>query len=696
MRINKYISRCILGVTAVALWCFSFVLPARADICFLPTGICEQGAIAKNAATRTCNDYIQEGIYYAAEQPDMNCSVAEIPGCTLYECTPQTCEARGYKLGPTDGPSIWPDGYTSDKWICKWCKEGSKYKWLCTPKGCNGGYIQTECPTGQQWEAVAAYGKSGDDACGECRTKACPPGTTVGVEAGCKTCQQVEDLGDGRVCYKCHNMPADYVSEAQKNAQFDGSCYTFTAKTAADTSVCYKPEDLQCGVDQYKTETTISGKKMCKCYDYKYNFRLKNASDANLVFPANGLSRQVPVVSERCGDSCELWDYTFALTSGDGKLSVQKLNGNVLGITSPVNKSQTTDLYYTIKLTQLWGDDATIKELTINVRVEHDTCPENAPQFTDSCQAGWKSKNDGTSVTGEKCYKCYNDTCSGSGFTNYGVGGSCPTPGNYESHTTAYGSTCCKPKPDNCDSGYTNKGIGGSCPTDGNYYVKYTAFGSTCCKPKPDDCPDGYTKGATPQDGKNYDTTTTEFGSNCYKPKSDDCPGSQEKSCPCGSDVGDKTPFGTQCYYCHPCCVIGSGGAYDTPGLWGAACTDDSQCQSSSDYSLICVDINAYGCGQCKECGQKDKLDDCRDKARRDAKAFSWFYVRAGAGESCDTHIGDYCMKKDPHQTSACTGNQYPDVTHDSSSDPYIFNKCTDAYDGSEARECTAEGECIW
>lgn len=704
MRINKYISRCILGVTAIALWCFSFVLPARADICFLPTGICEQGALAKNAATKTCQDYINEGIYFDHEIPDMVCSLANVPGCSLYECTGKPCEARGYKLGPTNSTAEWPVGYTAPDWSCKWCKEGSKYKWLCTPRegGCPNGYTQNEanCPTGQQWEAVPAYGKCGNEACGECHTKVCPEGSTLGVEGGCKTCQEVENLGDGRICYKCHNMPQSYVTETQKNAEFDNSCYTFTTRVAADSSVCYKPEELECGVDQYKTEATISGKKMCKCYDYRYEFKLKNASDSNIVLTANGQSKLVGIVSQRCGDGCENWPYVEKIISGDNQLGIGQINnGTNLKIDGPINKSQTTDLNYKIKLTQTWGDEATIKELYINVRVEHDTCPENAPQFTEACQAGWKSKNDAMSVTGEKCFKCYNDTCSGSGFTNYGVGGSCPTPGNYDRHTTEYGSTCCKPKPDNCPGGYTNKGVGGSCPTDGNYYVQYTEFGSTCCMPKPDVCPGDYTKGATPTDGS-YDTTTTEFGSNCYRKKSDECSGSQQKSCPCGvSSNGDKTPFGTQCYYCSPCCDVGANGAYDTPGLWGAACKEDTDCQSSSDYSLICVN-KVNGCGECKECGQDDYLNgtihDCKDKARREAKAFDWYYIRAKAGESCDAWIGDNCMKKDPHQTSACTGTQYPDVTHDSSDDPYTFNKCSESNDGDGAAECTASGECIF
>ncbi len=705
MRINKNMPRYILGIVTAALWCFSLVLPAKADICFLPTGICEQGAQMKEAQEKTCAEYVREGIYYDSEQPNMNCSLTHIDGC--YECTALSCEERGYKLGPTNSKNEWPSGYTSENWDCFWCSEGGKYRWICTPKFyCGRGIIKNDanCAEGYEWVAVPDYGKQGDDACGECRQKVCPENTVMTPPVGCYECATVVDLGDGRVCYKCHSMATGWVTAAQRDAQYDNTCFEFSTKPAADSTVCYFPEEIDCGADQYKTETTINGKKMCKCYNYTYEFRLRNPSESNVVLAANGQSKLVSVISQRCGEGCEDWPYTETVILGDGKLGVGQMNnGNTLKIDGPINKSQTTDLNYRIKLTQTWGDEATIKELYINVSVEHDTCPENAPQFTDACPAGWKAKNDATSVTGEKCYKCYNDTCD-SGFTNISPKTDCQTSmsqgrGNYTVKTTEYGSTCCEPKPDDCPLDYTKV-----VPSDGGaYYTTPTEFGSTCYKAKPDDCPGGYTNkglnGSCPTDG-HYDEARTDFGSLCCKKKSDDCPSGQEKSCSCGvASNGDKTPFGTQCYYCKPCCEVGSNAVYDIPGLWGSKCLEDTDCQSSSDYSLICVNKDEYGCGECKECGHDDwansTLYDCKDKARRDAKAFDWYYIRANSGESCDKMIGDNCMKKDPHQTSACTGTQYPDVTHDSKDDPYVFYQCTDAYDGAEAAECTASGECL-
>ena len=705
MRIKNHLLRCIWGATTVVLWCFAFVLPAKADICFLPTGICEQSAQTREADAKPCSYYTDNHIYYDSEQANMNCSLVNIPGCTLWDCTGKSCEEQGYHLGPTNSATTWPSGYSSSYWSCVYCQEGGKYKWKCSPKNCAAGYVQGDanCSAGYEWAPVAAYGKSGEEDCGECQQKVCPEGSSLTPTPGCQDCTVVEEFDDGRKCYKCHAMSAEFVSQAEKEANYDESCFKFTTKQASDTSICYRPEEIECGKDQYKEEKTINGKKMCKCYDYTYNFNLRNSSDHNLVFPANGISRQIPVVSERCaGSSCEFWDYTYAITSGNGQLKVQKLNGGTyLGISSPINKSQTTDLYYTIKLTQLWGDEATTRELVINVRVEHDTCPENAPQFSPTCAtAGWKSKHEGTSVTGEQCFKCYNDNCN-SGYTHYGVGGSCPTDGCYYSHNTDYGSTCCMAKPNNApDSGYTDYGKNGTCPTNGNYYRHESEFCHIWCKAKPDDCPSSdYTKGATPQDGHNYDTTTTPFGSNCYKPKSDVCPGSQQKSCECGGTTGDKTPFGNQCYHCTPCCPVGDFGAHGQPGMWGSACQNDTDCQSGGDYPLICVNKNAYGCGECRECGT---FSDCSDQNRRiqkykDRDILRWLLLESNSG--CDTYIGGHCMKKASSSASGCNVNskKYPAYTR--VNDTYQYNSdtpCWDIPDGSEAGECSAGGECLY
>ena len=705
MRISNYISRCLLGVATVALWCFMAVAPAKADVCFLPTGICELGARTKDADNKSCDYYVTKGIYSAVKQHE-GCSLANIPGCTLWDCPAESCEDRGYKIGPTDDDVNYPAGYAASSWTCTPCQEGTKFKWQCSPNKCPAGKIKSECNAGEDWVEISSYGKSGEEPCGECQSN-CPSGSSLTPTPGCYTCEIVKELDANRKCYKCKKMNSEYITQAAKDAQYDDSCYTYQTQQAGDLTMCYRPIDIECGKDQFKKTETVAGKMMCKCRDYTYEFRLKNASDGNIVLAANGQSKLVEIVSKRCGDGCEDWEYTIASISGNGQLKVTKVsNGTKLQIDGPVNKSQTTDLNYTIRLRQLWGDEATYStDVYINVRVEHDTCPANAPQFTDTCQSGWKSKNEGTSVTGEKCYKCYNDTCN-SGFSNKGVGGSCPPDGAYFVETTDYGSTCCKPKPDICPEGFTNIGTSSDCSASmgrvGNYQRRTTDFGHYCCKAEDDTCPAGYTKGPTPNDGHNYYEQSTAFGSNCYMAKPDTCPGSQEKEedCPCGvSSTGDKTPFGTQCYYCKSCCQVGDNGAYGQPGQWGSKCLTDDDCQSSSDYSLLCVNKNEDGCGECKECGKTGGLDDCHALARRQAKSLKWFYIESTSGcENRGSGIALFenkCMVKDPRQTSACTGTQYPDVTHDSG-EPYEFYKCTEPYDGTCADRCTEEGECVF
>ncbi len=736
MRINKYMSRCMLGVMAAALWCFSFVLPARADICFLPTGICEQGAQAKVAEGKTCDDYLD--IYYPSEQEGMSCQPANIPGCDLWNCTGLDCEDQGYKSGTSNSPTKYPTAFPSSMFDCEYCLLDGTYYWKCNDKECADGYFvrndpNHSCTGNLVWVAKSEGGMSGHQECGKCEQwdQLCPEGNDIYtyIPAGCKTCQVVEDFGNGHICYKCHNMSAEYVTAAEKEAQFDDSCFKYETKTAADASTCYRPIDMECGTDQYKTETTINGKKMCKCYDHTYEFRLTNSSDANIVLSAAGENRNVDVTSLRCGNGCEFWEFTQSVISGNGQLNVTKANGSSsLLIKGPVNKSQTDDLYYKIKLTQMWGDEASYSpDLYIDVRVEHDTCPNNL-QFPATCQPGYKSKVEGTSVTGENCHNCYNDDCGD--YTNYGVGGTCPTDGNYNIKYTDFGSTCCEPKPDDCPPDYTK----GATPTVGKYFTTTTAFGSNCYMPKPDNCPSSdYTNygidGTCPTDG-NYDVKYTDFGSTCCAPLSDECPGVQKKSgqCECGeATAGDKTPFGSQCYYCQDCCPVGDNGAYG-PGTWGAACQSDSDCQASSDFSLICVN-KVNGCGECKECGKEDyqnnTIEDCKDVTRRNNKgAINEFHYIESTSGPCELYIGNHCMVRDPVQqydatidggicpnhpcseakdcqvpdgqpnAGACKPGCYPDIKYDSTS--IWWYRCQIPYDGSETVRCTSEGECVW
>ncbi len=689
--IKKWISRCILGFAATMLCSITVVIPAKADICFLPTGICEQGSVTRKTIVKECSDYIDNINYFLEDHTDetnnIHCDETNLNGCSLYYCTRGTCEILGFKLTDREKKAYYPD----DTYDCKSCTQGNSLWWSCEPKACASGKTQaaSNCQEGESWVAVASYGKSGNQSCGDCVLNTCGEGLYLTPPIGCYTCSPEKKLDSSRTCYKCYSMKIEYMTQAEKEAKYeDDGCFTFETTPAADGTVCYRAEEVMCGSDQYKSRDLISGKYMCKCHNYTYRF---SVSQTEVVLPANGVSKTINVDSWQDGNTSLFWEY-YAPTS-KAQLQIEKLNGGKqLKLTGPVNKSHDTDLTYSFNIVQTQADEATKRSITINVRVEHDTCPANAPQFSDQCAtAGWKSKNEGTSVTGEKCYKCYDDNCK-EGFTR----GAVPNDGyNYDPYTTPYGSACHKAKPDNCpDSQYSKIEKNASCPSDGNYDVKWTEFGRKCCKPLSDNCNDStYTKyprgSSCPSDG-NYSSHDTPFGSKCCKPLPDDCPHPQQKTCECGGTEGSSTQFGTQCYYCSECCNVGSGGAYGQPGQWGSACTSDDDCQASSDYPLICVKKNANGCGVCREC---ETLSDCKDVARRKAKSLKWFYIESSSG--CDKYIGNYCMKKDPNQSSACTGSKYPAVDHESGQ-PYHFYGCIEPEDGSDAAECTDGGECLY
>ncbi len=103
--IVKFIKRCALA--CILSYAFA-ATPSWADICFLPTGACEKGAVLKTAIQKTCDDYAQEDGYFMEEKEDMNCSLANIPGCTLYECTAKSCEDRGFKIPGTSSEDDYP------------------------------------------------------------------------------------------------------------------------------------------------------------------------------------------------------------------------------------------------------------------------------------------------------------------------------------------------------------------------------------------------------------------------------------------------------------------------------------------------------------------------------------------------------------------------------------------------------------
>ena len=661
MRINFYMSRCIWGLAAIVIYCFAVIYPAKADICFLPTGICEQGSRIKTTDNKSCDDYVTSGSgYFREPQTAMSCSVANIAGCTLYSCTVMTCGARGYTISNDD----YRRTRMTSSWSCESCQEASQTWWKCSPALCSYGVTKAaaNCAEGYEWAKVENYGKSGDVDCGECIQTNCPSGTTLTLPAGCHTCEVEKVLDSSRTCYRCHAMPSVYITQAEKDASYDDSCFKFEEKVAADSLKCYKPEEIECGKDQYKSRETISGRQMCKCRDYVYNFDV-SAAERNVVLPATGGTRVISVISEQIGNGVVVWDY--AAPTQVGLLTIEKRdNGTKLAITGPVNKSQTTDLNYSFDIVQTQEDEATSHVITINVTIQHDTCPSNAPQFSSACStSGWRSKNEDTSVTGEPCYKCYNDNCL-SGYTR----GAKPNDGfNYYEDTTDYGTPCHQAKPDNCNSGYQKTKYKG----EGSYYTHTTPFGNTCYMAKNDDCGAGWSRGQAPTNG-NYYTKNTDFGTPCYQAKSDVCPGSQQKSCPCGGSAGSRTDFGSQCYNCSPCCQAGN-------GYFGSACCSDADCISTSELPLYCFNQNSYGQGTCHECASNS---DCNVTSRFDSK-YADAAKRSFAG------------------SPVCSVGSYPHIDHDPGtycSDTYCFIKCetkSDVQDRYDAKYLgCVNGEC--
>ncbi|MBQ7633923.1 MAG: hypothetical protein IJS88_07415, partial [Alphaproteobacteria bacterium] len=512
MRIKINMPRCIGGMAVMALWFITAVSPVRADVCFLPTGICEQGVTTKND-TAQCT--LNLSIYKSAPVEGKKCTKVEVPGCpTVYECFDDSCDARGYKIKGTTSSTAYPNNYNANLWTCNSCLQGKTYFWNCTPKPCPRGTTKAKasCAAGYEWQAQNDYGMSGNDRCGTCVMSSCPSGTTSTPASGCQICEVSSKLANGTKCYKCHSMSSDYNTQTQIDATYRrnlaGSCYHFNSKQAADSTVCYSVTESECGTDQYKGKATVNGQKACQCVDYAYTFvTIDGKEEVNLNFPATGGTSSVGVSSSRSatyygGGISEGIYFSSRNTEGSG-LSVST-SGNVTTISAPKNEDQTTDKTYTVQLIQQYSN----KVITIHVKVAHDACP-NDYKFDDKCeQTGWRTKTDNrTSTTGKACYKCYND---------------------------------------NCPEGYTK----GTTPTNGNYDTDTTSYGSNCYKARPDDCPSGYTKGTTPLPTNHYTTSTTPFGSNCYQQKEDDCTyGSVNPGyCPYGRSYVGKSTLDNDCY----------------------------------------------------------------------------------------------------------------------------------------------------
>lgn len=395
--IRRLTSMGILLCIMTATW------PSRANICFLPTGECEQGANAKKTVAKTCADYEQDGVYFAFKKENMNCTPANIPGCTLYSCVPQTCEERGFKIESANNGTSLPEGYSSSDWNCESCKQGDKNKWKCLPRPCESGYkTPRECVDTETWvAATGATHKSGADSCGLCKTVAemsCSEGTTEVIPSGCVVCEYAYTIADGaKKCYNCHNM-LGYVRESEYSSRYNNSCYETRSKQAADGSTCYKPVEVSCGLDKYKKEETINGRYTCSCANNVYEF---SADETTLQYSAAGGGDVINILSRRIGQEVEEWPYEMVSSSGVCQVS-EALNNVIVRCDS--NPSGDTKSH-TIKLEQT-EEDGRKNYITINITVDADECETGSLESTCMDRGCGYEENGHKSLAGQQCYDC--------------------------------------------------------------------------------------------------------------------------------------------------------------------------------------------------------------------------------------------------------------------------------------------------
>ena len=395
------IRRCVL--MGILLGIMTVAWPSRADICFLPTRECEQGAKNKRAVVKTCEEYRREGNYFTFVQENMNCNLVNIPGCTLYDCSQLTCSERGFGINGSDNnTSAWPEGYSNSDWECESCKQGNKTQWKCLPRPCDGNYkTSSQCGETETW--VAAEGsthKSGNASCGLCKTvdeMSCPAGTTENP-SGCVDCGQVLSIAGGlKKCYACQDM-AGYVKESEYSSRYNNSCYEKMSRRAFDGTVCYKPREVSCGFDKYKKEETINGRYTCRCEENEYEF---SADEYDLQYSAVGGNDVINIRSKRTGSEIAEWPYEMVSSSGFCNVS-EALNKVIVKCAENLSEDAKT---HTIKLEQT-EEDGEKNYITINITVAADEC--EIGDLEQVCKnRGCAYETNGTkSFAGQECYDC--------------------------------------------------------------------------------------------------------------------------------------------------------------------------------------------------------------------------------------------------------------------------------------------------
>lgn len=373
-------------------------LPSWADICFLPTGACEQSAAGRRAKPKTCSEYLQEGSYYAGKQEGMDCVPANISGCSLYVCTGLSCASRGYTIPDSQKNTYYAD---SGAWRCDSCRQDMSTYWKCTAAPCGSPYVTADKCSSQQTLVVSdATHRSGNNACGICKDNSslsCKAPLTSAIPAGCVLCDREEHTGEGGIdCYRCREMVGAYYTEAVYNAKYDDSCYTRKEKQAANGTFCYKAIERTCPNHQYKRIETVNGKDLCKCREYEYALEIV---PSKIKFSAAGGEQTVAVVSERRGNEVEPWEFNIHSTSGN--CSVKK-SGNSLNISCPPNtKEEATDSSFTLAQTQ---EDGETNKQVFEISVSGDKCSVGLLRCSGSDYTA--VKNGKFSDAGQVCYDC--------------------------------------------------------------------------------------------------------------------------------------------------------------------------------------------------------------------------------------------------------------------------------------------------
>ncbi len=612
MRKSINLPRLLSGITVAVLWCLAFVCPAKAEICYLPTGICEESSVPK-AALFTCNEeHCSSDNYYEKDKGEgWSCTYDEC--CRKWHCIIIDCQILGYHDGPTVSEGIWPSNrQKEDGWECKPCKQGDYYYWSCKRKSCYNGVTPDKCnKETQDFTPVDEYGMSGGERCGVCVPKQCPIGTKTKEEvlamSGCfKAIPDDKKSVGSLICYRIETLTG-YMLEDDYTSKYDQSCYSFTERRSSNGQLCFKAEArTSCdNTYQYISKRIVGGKEICECVNYDYNLAVSKEEivlhAANLMDSSKADEATITVTSTRYSDDgvisgakTEDWAWEYVNTSA---LTLEK-NGNELKIIGVINASQTTDLNYTFDVVQTQENGVDKKTITVKVRIEHDTCPtitengvQKATKFESTCpQSGWLPVAKARSVTGVNCYICYNDNCPVCPINKPEYSNYCPTfsktkccgEGNYFEEVTEYGSICYGQKNDTCPPNYPNKG--GNPSSDKCREFTTTDFGSSCYKDIPDDCAatnggKSYIKGTAPADGKTYVYgNDTECGSKCYI--DDTCPDGYTikkgvgEACPTDGNYESKTTnYGSTC--CKPKaddCVAANGGK---PYVKGTAPSDN-------------------------------------------------------------------------------------------------------------------------